>query len=390
MKINRDNYEIYFLDYLEGNLPAEETAELLIFVENNPDLRDLIEDNDLIILEPDQSINFLGKSALKKGDIASSNTSPNQIIITSKNCEEYFIRFYENDLNEDEQVVLANFLKENPSLIKEFELFANTIIKPDPKIIYPFKSKLKRKMIFLPNVKRILTVSAIAASVLLFSTIYLQYINQPTSSIIQQKTAQTVAKPNTPKNSIKETTSTAIYNNPVVSSMPYTIPVLATVGKNPVNATTSMSNRINTQLPTTPLNTRYAGDLAMNQKQIPQSIERRTDFDGVTSTAYFNPDPDAAPLNSDGRIINGKLGYALAQGISQTAGSIARDPEASRLLNGRILLSDIARLGLKGYNFITDRNLTLNPEYDSTGTRTGYALTDGDRRISRFPKRQSR
>ena len=390
MKINRDNYEIYFLDYLEGNLPAEETAELLIFVENNPDLRDLIEDNDLIILEPDQSINFLGKSALKKCGISSLNTSIDQIIITPKNCEEYFIRFYENDLNETEKIVLASFLKENSTFIKEFELFGNTIIKPDLEIVYPFKSKLKRKTILLPNVRRILTVSAIAASVLLFSTVYLRYINQPASSTLHQKVAQTIVKTNTTQKQNKGTTNDMVYSVPAVNNTPHTNPAIATLDNNQVNTTTSISNRINTPLPTTLLNTRYIGDLAMNQKQIPQSIERRTDFDGVTSTAYFNPDPDAAPLNSDGRIISGKLGYALAQGISQTAGTLARDPEASRLLNGRISLSDIARLGLKGYNFITDRNLSLNPEYDSTGTRTGYALTDGDRRISRFPKRVSR
>ncbi len=390
MNINRDNYEIYFLDYLEGNLPAEETAELLIFVENNPDLRELIEDNDLIMLEPDQSVNFLGKSALKKNDILSLNISPEQILITSKNCEEYFIRFYENDLNEDEQVALANFLKEEPSLIKEFELFANTIIKPDLEIVYPYKSKLKRKMIFLPNVKRILTVSAIAASVLLFSTIYSQYINQPSPSTIQQKVAQTVIKPNTIKNKIKETTSTATYNSQTAINTAHTNPTLATLDQPQANTAASISNRINTPLPTTLLSTRYAGDLAINTKQVPQSIARRTDFDGVTSTAYFNPDPDAAPLNSDGRVISGKLGYALAQGISQAAGSIARDPEASGLLHGRISLSDIARLGLKGYNLIADRNLSLNPEYDSTGTKTGYALSDGDRRISRFPRRANR
>lgn len=389
MKINRDNYEIYFLDYLEGNLPAEETAELLIFVENNPDLKDLIEDNDLIMIEPDQSINFLGKSALKKS--VSPNTSMDQIIITPKNCEEYFIRFYENDLNEAEQIVLANFLKETPSFIKDFELFGNTIIKPDPEIIYPFKSKLKRRIISLPNVRSILTATAIAASILLFSTIYLQYINQPTSSTLHQKVAQTVVKPNTTKNYHQNgTINKIIYNIPSVDSTIQTNALTVSPDKNQIITNTSINDRINTQPPTTFLNTRYTGDLAMNPKQIPQSIERRTDFDGVTSTAYFNPDPDAAPLNSDGRVISGKLGYTLAQGISQVAGSIARDPEAGRLLNGRILLSDIARLGLKGYNLITDRNLSLNQEYDSTGTMTGYALTDGDRKISRFPKRVSR
>ena len=125
----------------------------------------------------------------------------------------------------------------------------------------------------------------------------------------------------------------------------------------------------------------------MNNKQIPQSINRRTDFDGIPSTAYFNPDPDAAPLNSDGRVISGKLGYTLAQGISQTAGAIARNPEAGRLLKGKISLRDIAELGLKGYNLIANRNLSLNPKYDSNGTMTGYALTDGDRNISESDKR---
>ncbi|NWJ49345.1 MAG: hypothetical protein HXX14_00635 [Bacteroidetes bacterium] len=388
MKIDRDNYEIYFLDYLEGNLPAEETAELLIFVENNPDLKDLIEDNDLIKLEPDQSISFLGKSALKKNDLLSLKISENKIIITLKNCEEYFIRFYENDLIDPEKIVLANFLKENPSFIKEFELFGNTFIKPDLEIVYPFKSKLKRRTILLPNVKRILTISAIAASVLLFSTVYLQYISQPTSSTTQQKIAQTVAGPNTTKKDTKSTISNVDDNRPTINSVPHTNSMLAALDKN--QAAPTISNRIQAQLPTTLLSTRYSGDLALNQKQIPQSIERRTDFDGVTSTAYFNPDPDAAPLNSDGRIINGKLGYALAQGISQAAGSLARDPEAGRLLNGRILLSDIARLGLKGYNLITDRNLSLTEEYDSTGTKTGYALSDGNRRISRFLNRLGR
>jgi hypothetical protein len=389
MKINRDNYEIYFLDYLEGNLPAEETAELLIFVENNPDLRDLIEDNDLIMLEPDLSISFIGKSVLKKG--ISLNTSIDQIIITPKNCEEYFIRFYENDLNETEQTVLANFLKENPSFIKDFDLFGNTIIKPDPEIIYPFKSKLKRRIIPLPNVRRILTATAIAASVLLFSTVYLRYIHQPAPSTFHQKIAQTTAKSNTTSNyHPKGTANKTIYNRLSADSTIKTNILTANPDKSQVITNTSINDRTSAQLPTTFLSTRYAGDLALNPKQIPQSIERRTDFDGVTSTAYFNPDPDAAPLNSDGRIINGKLGYALAQGISQAAGSIVRDPEAGRLFNGRILLSDIARLGLKGYNLIADRNLSLNQEYDSTGTITGYALTDGDRKISRFPKRFNR
>jgi hypothetical protein len=399
MKINRDNYEIYFLDYLEGNLPAEDTAELLIFVENNPDLRDLIEDNELITIVPDQSINFLGKSALKKDDALHIHTPIDQITITPKNCEEFFIRFYENDLDEPEKIALANFLKDNSTFIKDFELFGNTFLKPDLAIIYPYKSKLKKKAILLPSTRKIVTVAAIAASVLLFSTVYLKYVNPTTSSVQNQKVAQTIVKPKAENKINKQTIIKTISRFPAGTNIYKTesLAVLLNNNKKDVNSnsdqvtsSTDINNHNRSQLPITFLNTRYAGDLAINSKQAPLSIDRRTDFDGIPSTAYFNPDPDAAPLNTDGRVISGKLGYTLAQGISQVAGSLARDPEAGRLLKGRISFSDIAGLGLKGYNLIADRNLSLKPEYDSTGTMTGYALTDGDRRISRFSKRLGR
>ena len=38
MKITRDNYEAYLLDHLEGNLSEEESALLMVFLEENPDL----------------------------------------------------------------------------------------------------------------------------------------------------------------------------------------------------------------------------------------------------------------------------------------------------------------------------------------------------------------
>lgn len=399
MKINRDNYEMYFLDYLEGNLPAEETAELLIFVEKNPDLRDLIEDNELITLVPDESINFLGKSAIKKYDLSSLSTSANPIPITSKTSEEFFIRFYENDLNESEKILLADYLKDNPSMIKDFELYGSTIIKPDLEIIYPFKSSLKRKTILLPNTKKVFTTVAIAASVLLFSTLFLKYNDQPAPASRYHVVAQTDTKKtiSTSSNQTQSTSNQAgssnlagnrVSNNPLLASR--LTQEESQNNSNQTSAAAGISDRINNQSPTPILNTRYSGDLALNQKQIPQSIERRTDFDGITSTAYYNSDPDATPLNSDGRVISGKLGYTLAQGISQAAGSIARDPEASRLLKGKISLSDIAGLGIKGYNLIANRNLSLNREYDSTGMMTGYALSEGDHRISGFPKRSSR
>jgi hypothetical protein len=38
-RINFSNYEAWLLDYAEGNLSAEDTAELLLFMEQHPELQ---------------------------------------------------------------------------------------------------------------------------------------------------------------------------------------------------------------------------------------------------------------------------------------------------------------------------------------------------------------
>jgi len=66
MKINRENYEVYFLDYLEGKLPPDLVDELLIFMDKNPDLKDEFEGLDTVALAPDEDIVFENKDSLKK------------------------------------------------------------------------------------------------------------------------------------------------------------------------------------------------------------------------------------------------------------------------------------------------------------------------------------
>ncbi|MDP4290280.1 MAG: hypothetical protein Q8908_04295, partial [Bacteroidota bacterium] len=117
----------------------------------------------------------------------------------------------------------------------------------------------------------------------------------------------------------------------------------------------------------------------------PQSIARRTDFDGITSIAYYDPDPEALPINSGGLTIGGRLGSSLAKGISQTAGTIAREPGISRLLRGKITLTDLAGLGLSGINLITKGDLSISREYDEEGNLKGYSLYDGTKKLTWLP-----
>ena len=65
MEINRNNYEIFFLDYHEGNLSAQQQAKLFIFLEQHPDLKNEFESFDLVKL-PSINIFFEEKNSLKR------------------------------------------------------------------------------------------------------------------------------------------------------------------------------------------------------------------------------------------------------------------------------------------------------------------------------------
>ena len=101
MSINKTNYEAFFLDYHEGNLSPQQVADLLLFVEQHPELKEEFESFENFVLEDLSSIEFENKSNLKKQ-------------ITLENKEEYFIRSVENTLNVTEKDLLNNFIKQHP------------------------------------------------------------------------------------------------------------------------------------------------------------------------------------------------------------------------------------------------------------------------------------
>jgi hypothetical protein len=141
MKINRENYEAYFLDYHEGQLSHDMVKEVLCFVELNPDLKNEFDEFEAVSLVMDQEITFEKKTSLKK----------NQVFATSQvnelNYEEYLVGETEGLLSTDEQASLDEFVAINPQFEKDRRLYSLTHLAPEMGVVFDSKESLKKKAI---------------------------------------------------------------------------------------------------------------------------------------------------------------------------------------------------------------------------------------------------
>lgn len=130
MKITRDNYEIYFMDYLDGLLSPEETRDLKAFLLINSDLEELFQETENFRLPPCPE-HFPDKASLKKDPC--------------HECPDYYaIAAAENELSEKDKKVLGKrvHISTFQSLVKTY---VNLKLKPDAGIYFEKKKSLYRK-----------------------------------------------------------------------------------------------------------------------------------------------------------------------------------------------------------------------------------------------------
>ena len=141
MKINRDNYEAYFLDYFEGQLSPEMVQEVLLFVELNPDLKNVFSDFEAVTLTGEDDIVFEKKSLLKKNEISATT------LINELNYVEFLISETEGLLTPEGINQLDEFVKLNPSIGKERALYALAHLPAENEFVFEAKETLKQKAI---------------------------------------------------------------------------------------------------------------------------------------------------------------------------------------------------------------------------------------------------
>jgi hypothetical protein len=191
--ITRHNYEAYLLDYIEGNLSEQDTAGLMRFLDQNPELKQDLDDFDWVTLA-DNDNNFEGKDDLKiqaeveelligrieKRNSASDEARLNALLLAHPQFEkvenlfaatvlvnntidfsgkediklqaeidELLLGSIEHQNTTAEEARLKTLLVAHPQFEKEEKAYARTILAKE-NLVFPYKSELKQESRVVP------------------------------------------------------------------------------------------------------------------------------------------------------------------------------------------------------------------------------------------------
>ncbi len=132
MEINKNNYEAYFIDYLEGNLNENIVNDFIEFLYQNPDLKEELSLLETISVEP-ENISFNKKENLFK-----------QKLDSEKEFDKAAIASLEGDFSESDKLEFENYIAEHDEKKKDVILFGKTKLQPDETIVFSKKKKLYR------------------------------------------------------------------------------------------------------------------------------------------------------------------------------------------------------------------------------------------------------
>lgn len=265
MRINRDNYESYLVDYSEGVLSAKMMQEVENFLMLNPDIKEefeifsgeFIEISEVCFPEkenlkkipfeetsassdyfqqlciahiegllPDSDEKFLSKlvkkdklkqtelAAFEKTKLIIEKVSFNEKLllkqadivhtVTHDNFEEYCIACMEGWLDQAGLVELNTYLAQNPTQKRVLEIYYKTRLTPDLTIVYPYKSKIKRFSILSPSIKKYISIASSVAAILVLSfMVYYTYTIDDKTQLSGNVSAVRIEKNNDERNAAK-------------------------------------------------------------------------------------------------------------------------------------------------------------------------------------------
>jgi hypothetical protein len=336
--INRHNYEAYFLDYLEGNLNAEDTALLMQFLENNPDLKSEVEGIELMELNADNGIQF-DKSSLRQN-------------INADNVEDYIIASVENVIDEEDKPELEEYLNGSTEAMALAERYKKAILSK-PEINYPEKSRLKKNNVVIRYMVP-LTSAAAAIAIVLF--LVNPFSTEKTSTPVAIHQVET-NKGNMPVAEGNELDS-AKTNDAIEKEKE-----IAMAEKSDL---------------THPFAVKTLNKQVRHEENVPEKETIKMDKlePKSISTVDRYQQPGIVIANHSG--ITAEIAENVTQPVIDIQENTEKNPEKGRKIN----LWGVAEVGVRVFGKLNERNYAVEPDFTGSGQLKSVTLTTEQRKIT--------
>ena len=326
-KINQHNYEAFYLDYLEDNLSAEATAQLLLFLENNPVLKSELEEFELIELKANPEVKF-DKETLQQN-------------INKNNVGDYIIASIENEIEPEDTLDLTDYLNNSAEAMALAERYKKTILSKQ-NILFPEKNKLIKKSAVIYYLTPLISAAAVALIFLLINTL-------TTEKQFSPARLQQVENNETNTSNIKLPASENVIVAEIKTVEEPDI-VIDTKSEDPVELANIAENREPVKL---------------------KKLEPKT-FISIGN----NWQQSIASTNIQ------ETTNEFSENVTLSVIETQQEPIVSSTKNRKISLWRIAELGVKGFNKLNERDFALTPNYTGSGQIKSVTLITNKRNIT--------
>jgi hypothetical protein len=159
MMLNRQNYEEYFLLYVDNELTLHQRMEVEIFVAQHPDLAEELARLQEAVLPPDTT-RLEDKSFLHIREEAPVNIT---------NYEELLLLYVDNELDAVQREQVEQYAGRYPHIRRQLQLLQQTVLPPET-IVFPDKNSLYRNSSrVIPLLWKRLSVAAVLLGILVLA-----------------------------------------------------------------------------------------------------------------------------------------------------------------------------------------------------------------------------
>ena len=357
MEINRNNYEAFLLDLMEGRLSLSDQQKVRDFLKLNPDCSAPLYDSELWVLENRNTL-FAGKEKLKKEFINSDS------VISESNFDLFSIARMEGDLTGGQERDHQNMVDEDERRNQEWSQWQHTRLLT-PAVEYRGKRALKRKAGLSRGIIWLGVLSSAAALALL-----LIFVRVDTDA---NRTQLADEIPDQASTVLDPQTTTGPDNSPVEKGDDSTLPAGESLAAKDEPVMFSIKKRTDRTVESEGLREPSAAGvnqdtlLSSDQKKVEARPLKLAGFDPITAATTHAVDYDKIrPLDIPpikASISNLSLAQIAEIDVQQALDNYTEEKDIS--------LYSIANAGLQGINKITGAEMSLLASRNESGDVSG-------------------